>query len=59
MLAAQEAFAAELDGIGSRQSTAEERNESADSLDAEEQVVPGQTIESVMPDGSILSLTLR
>ena len=59
VLAAQEAVAAELDGIGSRQSTAEERNESADSLDAEEQVVPGQTIESVMPDGSILSLTLR
>jgi hypothetical protein len=59
VLAAQEAFAAELDGISSRQSAADELEASADSPDAVEQVVSGKTIGSVMPDGSIFSLTLR
>jgi hypothetical protein len=59
VLAAQEAFARELDEITSSRGSADEPHASADSSESEEQLTSGEPIRSLMPDGSIFSLTVR
>jgi hypothetical protein len=53
VLTAQEEFATELDAIVLDEAAANEPKATAD------QLVPGVPVESVMPDGSIFSLTVR
>jgi hypothetical protein len=56
---AQEAFAAELDGTGTREGQSDELDASAETPEPEGRVTAGELVESAMPDGSIFSLTVR
>jgi hypothetical protein len=59
VLAAQEAFARELDEISARDRDDEEPEASGDSLVSEEQLTSGEPTISAMPDGSVFSLTIN
>jgi len=59
VLAAQQAFAEKLDGIASDERAADKPEAPGSTPRASDPLVPGEPIESAMPDGSIFSLRVR
>lgn len=59
VLAAQEAFARELDEIDASEEITDDPDAPADSPAPDEQLASGEPIRSLMPDGSIFSLAVR
>jgi hypothetical protein len=59
VLNAQEAFAGELDGIGTRDSVSDTPDVPVGLPETGDRLAPSELVESAMPDGSIFTLTVR